>query len=54
MTPDHWPFVIAAYVAAGVIIIAMILWSALDYRSVTRGLSELEGRGARRRGERPS
>lgn len=46
----HWPYIIAAYAVAGAIVLAMIVWTASEYRAVSRKLAELEARGVRRRG----
>lgn len=45
----QWPYVIAAYVVAGAIILAMIVSVAGDYLAIGRRLSEMEARSARRR-----
>lgn len=45
----HWNFVVAAYAVAALIIGAMIVWVAGDYRRVARRLDEMETRNGRRR-----
>ncbi len=44
-------FILAAYGAAALIVIAMIAWVAIDYRRQARALAELETRGVTRRSE---
>jgi heme exporter protein D len=44
----HAAFIVAAYGAAVVVLGALILWVALDYRSQRRILDDLETRTRRR------
>jgi heme exporter protein D len=44
----HAPFIVAAYGAAAVVLGALILWVALDYRAQRRILDDLETRTPRR------
>jgi heme exporter protein D len=46
---DHFGFIAAAYAAAAVIVGALIVWVALDYRAQKRKLADLEMRGITRR-----
>ncbi len=48
----HATFIIAAYGSAAVVVLVLISWIALDRRSLTRDLAELEARGIRRRSAR--
>ncbi len=50
----HAEFIIAAYLVAAVVIVAMIAWVAVDYRAQRRQLEGLEARGITRRSERAS
>ena len=50
----HVSFIVAAYSAAAVVLIALIAWVALDYRAQRRKIAELEARGVTRRSERGS
>ena len=45
-------FILSAYGAAALIVIAMIAWVALDHRRQARALAELEARGITRRSDR--
>jgi len=47
MSLDHAGFILAAYCAAGAILLALVLWVALDYRAQKRALGELETRMGR-------
>jgi heme exporter protein D len=47
----HLGYIIAAYAAAAVVIIAMVLWVALDLRTQKQKLRRLEDAGLRRRSE---
>jgi len=50
----HAAFIVSAYAAALVIVMALIAWVALDRRYLTRMLEELEAQGiTRRRTARP-
>lgn len=46
---QHAPFIIAAYAAMAIVVSALVLWIALDYRAQRRTLEELESRSPRRR-----
>jgi heme exporter protein D len=46
---DHFGFIAAAYATAAVIVSALIMWVALDYRAQRRKLADLEMRGLTRR-----
>jgi len=45
----HLDFIAAAYVAAVIIIGALVAWVTLDYRAQQRTLAELESQGVTRR-----
>jgi heme exporter protein D len=45
----HADFIIVAYVAAIVVIVALIVWVWVDYQAQRRMLGDLEKRGAKRR-----
>ena len=49
----HAAFIVGAYSAAAIVIVALIAWVWLDYRAQKRSLAELEARGVTRRSERP-
>ena len=46
---QHAAFIVAAYGAAILILLALIAWIVLDYRMQQRALGELESRGVTRR-----
>jgi heme exporter protein CcmD len=48
MSLDHAGFILAAYLAAGAVLLAIVLWVVLDYRAQKRALSEIETRLGRR------
>jgi heme exporter protein D len=48
----HADFIIAAYVVAALVLIAMIGWVMLDYRAQKLKLAQLESQGVTRRSER--
>ena len=48
-TVPHLDFIAAAYAAAVLVVAALIVWVALDYRAQRRALAELEMRGLTRR-----
>jgi heme exporter protein D len=48
----HIEFIIAAYAAGVVVIVALIAWVMLDYRWQRRILAELETKGVARRSAR--
>jgi heme exporter protein D len=45
----HAGFVIAAYLLAALVLIAMIAWTIVDGRAQRRRIADLEARGIRRR-----
>ena len=45
----HIDFIVAAYAAGSIVIVALIAWVTLDYRSQRRILTELERQGLARR-----
>ena len=51
MNETHFEFILAAFTVAAVILSALSLWIAIDYRIVTHALSALEKGGAKRRGK---
>jgi heme exporter protein D len=55
MTADpHATFILAAYAASAIIMLALIAWVVADYRRQKRLLADLEARGVTRRSERPA
>jgi heme exporter protein D len=48
----HAGFIVAAYAATAIVILALVLRAALDHRAQTRALAELESRGVGRRSQR--
>jgi heme exporter protein D len=46
---NHMGFIVAAYAAAAAVVVALIAWVALDYRTQSRRLADLEMRGVTRR-----
>jgi heme exporter protein D len=48
----HLGFIGASYGALIIIIGGLIVWLAIDHRSQSRALAELEQRGTKRRSER--
>ena len=48
----HIEFIVAAYAAGVVVIVALIAWVMLDYRWQRRILAELETKGVSRRSAR--
>jgi heme exporter protein D len=49
---SHMEFIVAAYGAGVVVIVALIAWVALDYRLQRRILADLESKGFARRSAR--
>jgi heme exporter protein D len=49
----HASFIVTAYVAAIVVVIALIAWVWADYQAQRRVLNDLEQRGVTRRSRRP-
>ena len=47
----HMAFIVAAYAAAFVIILALVAWVYVDYRLQRRRLAELEDSGVTRRSD---
>jgi heme exporter protein D len=45
----HIEFVVASYIAALVVIAALIVWVSIDYRAQRRTLADLETQGVTRR-----
>ena len=41
----HAGFIVAAYVAAVLVVVALIIWVVADYRAQRRALAEQEPRG---------
>jgi heme exporter protein D len=52
-TVPHLDFIAAAYAAAVLVVAALIVWVALDYRAQRRALAELEMQGFTRRSASP-
>jgi heme exporter protein CcmD len=54
MTPlgPHVDFIVAAYMAATIVVVALIAWVWSDYRAQRRALGELEKHGVKRRSRR--
>ena len=46
---NPWGFIAAAYLTTAVVLVALIVWVAIDRRLVTRRLALLEAQGVRRR-----
>jgi heme exporter protein D len=46
---NPWGFIAASYLVAGAVVVALIVWVAVDRRMITRRLAVLEARGVRRR-----
>ena len=51
--PEHVAFIIAAYLATILVVIALIAWVLTDYRAQQRDLADLEARGHGRKGSNP-
>ncbi|MBV9239842.1 MAG: heme exporter protein CcmD [Xanthobacteraceae bacterium] len=51
--PAHATFIIAAYLATILIVVALIAWVLADYRVQQRDLADLEARGHGRKGHKP-
>jgi heme exporter protein D len=51
--PAHAAFIIAAYLATILVVIALIAWVLADYRAQRRDLADLETRGLGRKGRKP-
>ena len=49
----HASFIVTAYAAAIVVVIGLIAWVLLDYRTQRSVLTDLEQRGVTRRSRRP-
>jgi heme exporter protein D len=49
---DHTGFIVAAYAVTAVVLVALVLWVALDARLQKRRLADLDQRGVKRRSER--
>jgi len=50
--PAHVAFIIAAYLATILVVIALIAWVLTDYRAQQRDLADLEARGYGRKGSK--
>ncbi len=48
----HADFIVAAYAVAALVLVAMIGWVMLDYRTQKQKLAQLESQGVTRRSER--
>jgi heme exporter protein D len=48
----HADFIVAAYAVAAVVLVLMIGWIVLDYRTQKQKLATLESQGVARRSER--
>jgi heme exporter protein D len=51
--PAHAAFIIAAYLATILVVVALIAWVLTDYRAQLRDLADLEARGHGRKGTKP-
>ena len=49
----HSGYILAAYVASALVLLALIAWVAFDLRAQKRKLAQLEDQGLRRRPEPP-
>ena len=49
----HSLYILAAYLASALVLLALIAWVALDLRLQKRKLAQLEDQGLRRRPEPP-
>jgi heme exporter protein D len=47
----HAPFILAAYAAAGAIVVSLILWIVVERWHLVRALGELEAQGFTRRSQ---
>jgi heme exporter protein D len=52
--PGHIGFIFASYAAAAVVVVGLIAWVMLDFRTQRRNLHDLETRGVTRRSSTPS
>jgi heme exporter protein D len=52
--PGHIGFIFASYAAAAVVVVGLIAWVMLDFRTLRRSLNDLETRGVMRRSSTPS
>ena len=48
----HATFIVAAYSAAALALLSLVLWVWIDYRTQRRALDALEAQGVRRRSAR--
>jgi heme exporter protein D len=48
-TVSHTGFIVASYAAAAVVVLGLVAWVALDFRTQRRNLADLESRGVMRR-----
>ena len=51
--PAHATFIIAAYLATILVVVALIAWVLADYRTQQRDLADLEARRHGRKGNKP-
>ena len=49
----HAAFIVSAYVAGALVVIALIAWILADYQAQRRLLADLESRGVTRRAKPP-
>ncbi len=49
----HAAFIVAAYLMAALVVIALIAWVVADYAAQRRLLADLEARGVTRRSQKP-
>ena len=47
-------FIVTSYLLAGLVVAALILWIAFDFRRQQRALRDLEASGVKRRSAQPS
>jgi heme exporter protein D len=48
----HAGFILAAYGAAGIMVLSLLVWVIVDYRAQRRALAELDRQGVSRRATR--
>ena len=48
----HAAFIVAAYAVTALVVVAIVVWVALDYSAQRRILGDLEDRGVTRRSQR--
>jgi heme exporter protein D len=47
----HAAFIVAAYMAAALVVVGLVVWILADYETQRRRLADLEARGVTRRSE---